>query len=133
VQQPDASHRSEDGGLHGWLSIHILGGLVGGLIFYVHARLVGGSAEDHLAWQTGWGVVIGLLVSSLIYDGIVFEYQKVNSSGDGTQSLWRFARTWKCLLFVAAELLALGFAIVIMSNPNDFAPEFSLDDINFGG
>jgi hypothetical protein len=116
MDQPHESHRADFRGEHGWLTV--LSGIAGALIFYTHAKLVGGAAEDHIAWQIGYGFVIGSLVV-VIADAMAFEYRKFK--GEGSRTFWRFARTWKGLTFFVVELLLLGFAIWVVSDPNSFA------------
>jgi hypothetical protein len=119
MEQP--AHRAgpaKDLGSRAWLAVAAVLSIVGASIFYSHAKLVGGAAEEHIAWQAGYGFVIGLLVVSMA-DAMDFEYRKFNR--DGSRTFWRFARTWKGLTIFVVELLLLGFAICVISFPNDFA------------
>jgi hypothetical protein len=117
--EQSARESTQDGRGPFWPAV--LGGGVVAFIFFVHAKLVGGAAEDHVGWQVGFGFALGMILVWVITDGMDFEYRKLKNQGDGTLTFWRFARTWRGLVFIGVELFFLATAALIMVRPNDFA------------
>jgi hypothetical protein len=99
-------------------------GLLGGLVFFAHAMLLGGPAEDHIGWQTFWGSLAGLFTGGLLVFA-VDDYRQFKSvgrhaaEGDRTYTVWRWLRTLDGgVPYILGLLLVLAAAIWVMRDPN---------------